>query len=100
MKKYLNVRTILAVTGLSAMMIGGFAATVNAQGAARIAQVLVTAKARERHPEIRKAMKALQRAKVDLRRADRDFGGHRARAAELIDQALSECQAALNADRH
>lgn len=55
---------------------------------------------RERHPEIRRAMAALQRAKTDLSKADRDFGGHRAKAAELVEQALAECRAALAADKH
>ena len=54
---------------------------------------------RERHPEIRRAMRALENAEIDLRRADRDFGGHRARAAELVHQALEQCRAALRADR-
>jgi len=54
---------------------------------------------RERHPEIRRAMRALENAELDLRRADRDFGGHRARAAELVHQALEECRAALRGDR-
>ncbi len=54
---------------------------------------------KERHPEIHRAMKALERAELDLRRADRDFGGHRAKAAQLIHEALEECRAALRADR-
>ena len=39
--------------------------------------------ARERHPEIRKAIAALERAKTDLKRANHDFGGHRAEAPKL-----------------
>src|SRR5690242_16995073 len=37
---------------------------------------------RERHPELRRALAALERAQTDLQRSARDFHGHRAKAAE------------------
>src|ERR1700693_4997576 len=43
---------------------------------------------RERHPEIRKAIAALERAKTDLQRANHDFGGHRAEALEAWNKAI------------
>jgi Spy/CpxP family protein refolding chaperone len=55
---------------------------------------------KERHPELMKAMRALERAKGDLVRADRDFGGHRARAAELTEQAIQEIHAAIDYDKN
>ena len=54
----------------------------------------------ERHPEINHAIKALQNAKKFLQKADRDFGGHRTKAVEAVDQALSECQQAIQYDQH
>src|SRR6266852_4480526 len=45
---------------------------------------------RERHPELMRALRTLQRAKTDLMQANRDFGGHRAKAAELTEQAIQE----------
>ena len=49
----------------------------------------------ERHPRIRAAMRALEVAKKHLEAAEHDFGGHRVRAIEHVNQALAECQAAL-----
>lgn len=60
---------------------------------------LVKAK-REKHPEIQKAMKALENAKRFLNHADRDFDGHRTKAVQAVDAALAECRAALKADRN
>ena len=50
----------------------------------------------EQHPVIRGAIKDLERAKGSLQnRADNDFGGHRIKAIEAIDEALQELQQAL-----
>lgn len=96
----MNARTLLGIATLSVLMISGLASPAAAQGASQTAPIRVVKLKRERHPEIRKAMRALERARNDLRHADRDFGGHRARAANLIDQALTECREAINADKH
>src|SRR6476469_9675055 len=56
--------------------------------------------ARERHPEIRKAIVALERAKTDLKRASHDFGGHRAEALEACDRAIAQLKLALQYDRN
>jgi len=53
---------------------------------------------RERHPEIRRALRALQNAKNSLQSGARDFSGHRAKAVQLVDQAIQECHAALQSD--
>lgn len=55
---------------------------------------------REAHPQIRAALRALENARDHLQRGAHDFGGHRARALQLADQAIQECQAALQYDRH
>jgi hypothetical protein len=53
---------------------------------------------RERHPEIRMAIRHLEMAKQALQKADRDFGGHRTEAVRHTDEALEECHRALAAD--
>ncbi len=55
---------------------------------------------RERHPEIRKAIAALERAKTDLQRANHDFGGHRAAALEACDKAIEQLKLALQNDKN
>lgn len=54
---------------------------------------------REQHPEIRKAIAALERAKVDMRRANHDFGGHRADALTACDNAIAQLRLALQNDK-
>ncbi len=50
----------------------------------------------EQHPVIRGAIKDLERAKGSLQnRADNDFGGHRIKAIEAIDEALQELKQAI-----
>lgn len=55
---------------------------------------------RERHPEIRKAITALERAKADLQRANHDFGGHRAEALEACNKAIEQLKLALQYDKN
>ncbi len=54
---------------------------------------------RERHPKIRQAINALERAKGDLQNAAHDFNGHRVEALEATNTAISRLQAALACDR-
>ena len=58
-----------------------------------------TASRRERHPEIRKAIAALERAKYDLQHASHDFGGHRADALAATDKAIEQLRLALQFDK-
>src|SRR5271157_1653505 len=51
---------------------------------------------RTHNTEIHKVMHKLREAKQDLGRAQRDFGGHRAKAIAAINQAIEELQAALD----
>lgn len=53
---------------------------------------------RARKPEINRAIQTLQGTSRDLKRANRDFGGHRARAASLVDQAINELRQAKRYD--
>jgi len=54
----------------------------------------------EHHPEIRAAQRDLASAKGHLQAAARDFGGHRAKAVALIDQAQEELRKAVDFDKH
>jgi transcription elongation GreA/GreB family factor len=53
----------------------------------------------ERHPEIRQAIRALERAKDHLQKAAHDFGGHRAEALEACDNAIRQLKLALQYDK-
>ena len=53
----------------------------------------------EKHPEIRKALRNLEQAKHNMEHADNDFGGHKAKALELTEQAIAQLKLALAADR-
>ena len=56
---------------------------------------------RERHPEIRTAMRQLEAAKAGLQKyGAHDFGGHRVKAISHIDEALAELKEALQYDKH
>jgi len=48
-----------------------------------------------RHPHVRRARRALEAAKRQLEQAAQDYGGHRAKALELVNQAIAEVDQAL-----
>ncbi len=48
-------------------------------------------------PHMQNALSALQNARTQLEKADHNKGGHRVRAIELINQAISEVQSGINA---
>lgn len=54
----------------------------------------------ERHPEIRQAIRHLEQAKASLQKGAHDFSGHREKALDLTNQALQECQQALQSDKN
>jgi len=55
----------------------------------------------EYQPNMQAAMQYLQQAQQSLQNASSDKGGHRERAMQLVNQALSEVQAGMQyADRH
>ena len=54
---------------------------------------------REHHPEIRAALKHLNMAKASLQKGSKDFSGHREKALDLTNQAIQECQQALQSDK-
>jgi endonuclease/exonuclease/phosphatase family metal-dependent hydrolase len=96
------MKTGWIVTGsLVALLAVVPSAGVRAQGVLAPVPVRLALRAnrREPHPALRQALRALQQARVALQNADRDFGGHRAHAVDLTDQAIREVQAAIQYDR-
>jgi hypothetical protein len=54
--------------------------------------------AQDRHPVIRESIDKVEAARHDLvAYAERDFGGHRAKAVEHLDMALKELHLAMDA---
>lgn len=53
----------------------------------------------EKHPEIRAAIDALEKAKYHLQHAAHDFGGHREDALKAVDNALAQLRLALQYDK-
>lgn len=53
----------------------------------------------ERHPAIRSAIHALEKAKEDLQKANHDFGGHREAALKSCDDAIAQLKLALQYDK-
>ena len=75
-------------------------ANVRAQEAPTTTQTqTVGPRGRERHPEIRRAMVALENAKKHLQAANHDFGGHRIAALEACDNATAQLKLALQYDK-
>ncbi len=53
----------------------------------------------ERHPAIRAAIRALERARKEIKAADHDFGGHRVDALAECDKAIEQLKLALKYDK-
>ena len=68
-------------------------------GTAILAATIVSAQSAERHPHIRTALRELEQAREELRRADHDFGGHRVDAVAACDRAIEQLRVALQFDR-
>jgi hypothetical protein len=97
----MNTKT-LALCGLATILGLGITYGVSAQTGTTQAPATGIQSARavaEKHPELRAALKALRNAKARLQAADRDFGGHRTKAVEHTDEAISEVEAAIAFDK-
>lgn len=55
--------------------------------------------AHEGHPAIHAAIRALERAKIDMKNAAHDFGGHREAALQACDAAIAQLKLALQYDK-
>ncbi|HLH09819.1 MAG TPA: hypothetical protein VKW78_21450 [Terriglobales bacterium] len=52
----------------------------------------------ENQPHMRKALEHLEAAKAELQAAERDKGGHRAKALGATNEAIEEVRAGINFD--
>lgn len=95
-----RTRTALAALVVAAPLAGPLAEAQQPAPAPARRAVAVAMRGRrgERHPEIRKAIRALERARTDLQDASRDLGGHRADALAATDNAIKQLQLALQSD--
>ncbi len=96
---------IASIACAACLLTGGiFTSQAMAQGAGVTGGVGVGqkkgAEKREKHPEIMKAIRNLEQAKAALEHADRDFGGHRAKALDATKAAIAECREALKFDKN
>ena len=85
---------ILVSAGAVRLVAPAMAATKPVPG-----QPLVATPKSERHPEIERAIAALERAKGYLQHAAHDFGGHRVEALAAVDKALEQLRLALQYDK-
>lgn len=53
--------------------------------------------AAEEHPRLHAALYELRHARTELKEARHDFGGHRAKALEALDDAITQVEKALKA---
>ena len=95
--KKTTILATLAVLGLGLGIVGD---SVAQQAPTPVAARPRQGRAMERHPEIRKAIHAMMNAKKFLAQGARDFGGHRAKAAQLLDEAIEQAKQALKADKN
>jgi hypothetical protein len=51
------------------------------------------------HPEIRDAIASMRKAKEHMRHAAHDFGGHRAEALRVTDEAIRQLEICLRFDK-
>ena len=72
-------------------------ATAAGVALAGIAEAQVRAKRGQ--PRMHAALNSLRRAERELRAADADKGGHREKAIDLVQKAISEVEAGIGYDR-
>jgi hypothetical protein len=54
---------------------------------------------REKHPELRRALRQLNNAETSLKSGAHDYSGHREQALDLVQKAISEVQQAITSDK-
>jgi hypothetical protein len=87
--------TLLALSGLALYS----NPSAFAQAATNTPPAVAGAAAHERHPAIRTAIHALEKAKIELKGAAHDFGGHREAALKECDAAIEQLKLALEYDK-
>ena len=98
-------RSVATLLASSTVALALCAATAHAEGVALPVRPIVMtitpnyAVRAERHPEIRRAIDDLERAKFAMQHAAHDFGGHRVDAIAACDNAIAQLRLALQFDR-
>jgi len=90
----------LVISSIAGLAILGSGAVVATNAYAQARPVRSTHQTIERHPDLQRALSALHRAYTNLNDGARDFGGHRAAAERLTNQAIEQVQQALRDDKH
>ncbi len=85
-----------AVVSTALLIPAGFAQTAPIQTPPK---VMPRNNGKEKHPEMQAAIRHLEEAKARLQAGAHDFGGHRAKALEHVNEALRECREALESDK-
>ena len=91
----INLKTVLSMAALAGVLTFPLA-TQAAQTTAAPGQAQVKG---EHHPMIRAAIRALERAKEEMKEAAHDYGGHRVEAIEACERAITQLRKALEYDR-
>ena len=91
-----NLKTFLTMAVLAGALTFPLATLQAAQAPAAPGQAQVKG---ERHPMIRAAIRALERAKEEMKAAAHDYGGHRVEALEACDRAIEQLRKALEFDK-
>ena len=65
-----------------------------------LATSVTTSAMADRQPRMKDALRHLVNARVSLKNATTDKGGHRAKAIELVDAAIGQVEAAIRFDNH
>lgn len=73
--------------------------TLAAAAATGLMLVADIAEAQEKHPELRRAINALEKAKDYMQHAAHDFGGHRVEALAECDKTINQLKQALQYDK-
>lgn len=96
-----RVRSMAMVSLLGLGLTSGGAATIAAAGnfGAPRGNPAAAKLDEERHPEIRKALEHLHKAREALVNAAHDYQGHRKAALDATDAAIAECEACLKIDQ-
>ena len=92
MKKIGFMGLLVAATLLFTLAFPAAAAGPKAPVAAVPAVPAVAAAMPERHPHIDEALESMRAAKKHLESAEHDFGGHRVKAIEHLNQAIHEAE--------
>lgn len=77
----------------------GFAMPVVSTVRAEMPRISIEVGGHERHPELREALAALEKAKHHLKESRHDFRGHREAALIACENAIYQLKLALESDR-